>query len=271
MINPDRKSDYKIFSLKNMESNWFASMVELRGKITSQFEAHVSQDPDFAIGYLKGQTKLWIQNESDLKDVWDLLKKGSISTLWCDGHHTKQKPSENASDSEHSDSERPKRKKPRKGSAVEDKRERVEGIKAELCEKHGSSYTPLQYSLWAEMVDVGTHTSLEEAPSAPMFVGKTPKPKKAPNTEMGTVFTEMAKSIITALKPSPTSEPVPAQPLSCGISPGKTADIRSKYLQQMRELFSLYEAGALTEREFANQKGTVLGQLNKLTGMPSQD
>ncbi len=58
VINPDKKSDYKIF-LKNLDISWFVSMSELRGKLVSQFEAHtISQDPNYAIGYLNGQTKV---------------------------------------------------------------------------------------------------------------------------------------------------------------------------------------------------------------------
>ena len=181
--------------------------------------------------------------------------------------HTK-KVSEAFSDSDHSDSERPKCKRSRKASAVEEKREGVEGIKAELREEHGSLYMPIQYTLWAEMIDAGTHKSVDEPPSAPMFLGKVGRPKHPKNAdEMGTVFTEMAKSVITALKPSPQSPVLasPSQLLTCGTSPGKTADIRSKYLQQIKDLFSLFEAGALTDREFVEQKSTVLEQLKKLT------
>ncbi len=92
-----------------------------------------------------------------------------------------QKTSADTSESDHSDSEKsaekPKRKKPRKASAVDNKRDRVKGIKAELHEKHGSSYTPIQYTLWAEIIHVGTHKGTEEPPSAPMFMGQAAKAK----------------------------------------------------------------------------------------------
>ena len=46
-------------------------------------------------------------------------------------------------------------------------------------------------------------------------------------------------------------------------SPGKIADIRAKYIQQIKELHSLFESGALTETEFLDQKRPVLEQLKK--------
>ena len=69
-------------------------------------------------------------------------------------------------------SNNPKSKKPKKSlksAAIEEKQESVEKVKTQLRGKHGTSYTPIQYTLWAEMIDVGTHNSIEEPPSVPMF------------------------------------------------------------------------------------------------------
>jgi hypothetical protein len=53
---------------------------------------------------------------------------------------------------------------------MEERRERVEEIKTELGEKHGTAYTPLQLTLWAEMIAVGTHKGLDNPPQVPMFI-----------------------------------------------------------------------------------------------------
>jgi len=37
------------------------------------------------------------------------------------------------------------------------KNNRVEEVVTNLRQKHGTRYTTVQYRLWAEMVDVGTH------------------------------------------------------------------------------------------------------------------
>ena len=44
-------------------------------------------------------------------------------------------------------------------------------------------------------------------------------------------------------------------------SPYKVADLRGKYIQQLRELHSLLEAGAINDAEYAEEKETVLKQL----------
>lgn len=80
----------------------------------------------------------------------------------------------------------------------------------------------------------------------------------------------MAEAVIGALKPTPSPKPGSmstdsgANDSAIGHpSPGKIADIRSKYIQQLRELHSLFEIGALTDKEFADQKLPILEQLKK--------
>ena len=48
------------------------------------------------------------------------------------------------------------------------------------------------------------------------------------------------------------------------ISPVKLVNLRSNYLQQMMELHSLFESGAISELEFREQKSPILEQLKKL-------
>ena len=43
------------------------------------------------------------------------------------------------------------RKKDQKRSKIEEKDENVNATIATLSEKHGNSYTPMQYRVWAEM------------------------------------------------------------------------------------------------------------------------
>ena len=43
----------------------------------------------------------------------------------------------------------------------------------DLKEKHGSTYSPFQYKLWAEMVANESHNSLDEPPAAAMFNRET--------------------------------------------------------------------------------------------------
>ena len=60
-----------------------------------------------------------------------------------------------------------------------------------------------------------------------------------------------------------TSTPPPT--VSAGISPGKFVNLRANYLQQIRDLHSLFENGAITECEFQEQKLPILEHLKKLS------
>ena len=57
IINPDKQSELKVFTLKNPQSSWFASIVELRKHLVSQFGSKVVH-PDSGLGYMRGQTKV---------------------------------------------------------------------------------------------------------------------------------------------------------------------------------------------------------------------
>ena len=260
VINPDKRSEYKTYTLRNLSSRSFEDLICLKREITSQLGDKVSGDPD--CGYFKGQTRLWIRDDADVKHVGTIFSKGNTCTLWCDAASLvakKRKQRRESAESSDEESDREcKGKPPQKKSALEERKERVEEVKSELREKHGDSYTPLQYTLWAEMVGVGTHKSLDNPPQVQMFTGKR---KQKPDNEMSTVFTELAKSVVNVL--SPQTRPLATN--SGGVSPNKLADLRSKYIHQMRELHSLYEMGALTESEFKEQKEPILSQLKKFT------
>lgn len=48
-------------------------------------------------------------------------------------------------------------------------------LKVQLRKKHGSTYTAVQYTLWAEMLVGGDrHDSMDEPPAVPMFGAARP-------------------------------------------------------------------------------------------------
>ena len=65
--------------------------------------------------------------------------------------------------------------------------------------------------------------------------------------------------------PSSATAVNPTVSSGSGISPGKIANLRSNYLQQMRDLHALFESGAITECEFREQKLPILDQLKRLS------
>ena len=88
------------------------------------------------------------------------MRRGDHVSLWCEGIRPKPVHSE-VSDSEScSDDEGPlkkKRRRKRKLSALGETNNRVEDVVSTLRGKHSDQYTTIQYRLWAEMIDVGTH------------------------------------------------------------------------------------------------------------------
>ena len=71
--------------------------------------------------------------------------------LWCEGvgYHA-------GSDSD-DDFPKNRHKKRKRMSAMEEKNERIEDVVKSLRKKHEDCYTSIQYRLWAEMMDIGTH------------------------------------------------------------------------------------------------------------------
>ncbi|XP_065885563.1 uncharacterized protein [Dysidea avara] len=107
------------------------------------------------------------------------------------------------------------------------------------------------------MVDVGTHKSLDDPPGIPAFCGRQ---KSSNSNSTVHALTEMAKNI-TSISAAPNKPDLCA---STSISPGKVANLRASYLQQLRDLYQLFDCGAITQSEFIEQKKPILDQLTKL-------
>ena len=176
--NPDKKSEYRVYTLKNLLPSVFGNQDEHRKEILSKVGTKmVSQRPDFTMGYFSGQTKVWIKDQSDLKHVRQLIKESSSTMLWCDGFqerllkrvHQSGQDSDDDTISSTSGNDRSKSRKKMKSDSCEDKRERIETLKTKLQSKHGTVYTTIQYTLCAEMIDVGSHNSIGKPPAVPMF------------------------------------------------------------------------------------------------------
>ena len=99
-----------------------------------------------------------------------------------------------------------------------------------------------------------------------MFTGY--RAKKTSQVEvLNTAVTQMANmaKAMTSGVQSPAAPALPKPTTQTGVSPGKIASLRSNYLQQMRDLHLLYESGALTDKEFCEQKIPILEQLKQMS------
>ena len=98
----------------------------------------------------------------------------------------------------------------------------------------------MQYTFWAETILANTHTSMDEPPHSSLF-SSTGRVKPS----LSQAFTGLANSISDVLTKQSTSGGTGSATYS--NSPGKSVELRSKYIGQLKELVSLYDMGALTD------------------------
>ena len=160
VINPDKKKECEVYVLREITKSVLLTPQSLIEELQRQFGPQlVPTTYNFPVGYMKGSTKISIRTPADVADIWTHLNRGDQIVLWCEGVRRKTSHSAELSDSESDEetSKKRKRSKKRKLSALDEKNNRVEDIVCTLREKNGDHYTTIQYRLWAEMVDIGTH------------------------------------------------------------------------------------------------------------------
>ena len=203
-------------------------------------------------------------SKEDLCEVWENIRSGNNVMLWCDGMRSskttttgsRKRPLNADSEDETQCIEGGKKgksaKRKKKQEEKEEKEERVENIRTSLKEKHGSSFTPMQYRIWAEMIAGGVHCSYDDHPNSSMFlrVGVGTK-KKTPSVN---VLSEAITQLSSALSPKPVAT------TSSG-SPAKIIENRSKCYKQLAELKNLVELGVLSEEECDAERNAILGIL----------
>ena len=118
-------------------------------------------------------------------------------------------------------------------------------LKKKLREKHGSDYSGIQFSIWAETIAAGNHDSLDNPPQGILNFGNHPRGR---SSHLEETLMNVVGKIASALSPAPTSS---TMPISRGMnSPSKSVELRGKYLQQLKEMVNLRDIGALTEDEY---------------------
>ena len=239
VLNPLNKKKFVMHTLRDFPCD-LETPDELREEIFCQCgEEVVSGQLNFDIGYFTMSNKYWVNSEKDLADAWSLLQEGGRLTFWCTG----------VDKEEHGQTRKGKRSKGGEGSeevavskkkrvSSEDKSQQVTEIKTELKEKHGTKYNELQYRLWAEVIVSGMHSDQQNPPKYPMF--------GAPRNI--------------------TKSPAKAKQGACSTtSPGsQTIELRGKCIQQIKELVSLRDMGALNEEEFERERLYYVNKMQEL-------
>ena len=123
---------------------------------------------------------------------------------------------------------------------------------------------------WSRMICTSLHDDTEKPPNIPAFGATTKKPRKESVTDaiIGAAAT-VIKALRTPVVNCSSDSKVNAEPDSnvtpvTGISPGKAVELRMKNLEQLRYLQNLFEDGILNEKEYVEQKQSILSSLRKL-------
>ena len=153
VLNPNRKKEFSTYVLRDITKEKMSTPQKLRRELNQQFgDALISSKLDFPVGYMKNSAKVSIRTSADINDIWKAATKSDQVTLWCYGISSNE-----TSTDDDSDIEIKHQSKKRKVSALQEKNKWIDKTVVLLREKHSSRYTTIQYRLWAEMLDVGTH------------------------------------------------------------------------------------------------------------------
>ena len=104
--------------------------------------------------------------------------------------------------------------------------------------------------MWAHLINMGKHSSFETPPDYPFFriKDKNTPPK---STDGGSTSCSTSSAAASSVQ-------------SACFSPAKRSSLRSQYMMQMKEWYSLLDCGAITREEYEAQKNKILEDLNIL-------
>ena len=261
-VNKKGKKDPKIFTLRNINQHALLTCEDLKGVIRTKLSDDITNG-DFDVGYVQGTTVVRIRTSEDLEELWSLLRQPHKNTvLWCDGliaragHKRKHSDDEDDSDTEQQQSRRSRSKK--HDTNVQQVQDTVDQLKA----KYGSSYTQMQFRIWAELI-VGGMCSIDRSPSNnSMFKGAGAGDEASKNV------TQTLKNVITAAlsaKDNQESQQSTSRPSTSMSSPAKLIENRSKLYKQLSELKNLKGCGVLDDEEYAAEKATIMDLLKQLS------
>ena len=92
VINPIKKSDTKLYMLRNIDKDNVGTLSNFKETIFEQFgDKVVSSELEFEIGYYQNNKRIWVRNEDDFNDVKRLIHSNDTITLWCMGVHEIQR------------------------------------------------------------------------------------------------------------------------------------------------------------------------------------
>ena len=264
VLCPENKKEYKTVTLRGLSPEGIDTPTKLKEAISGQCDG---LDPEnLEVGYYSHSTKLWINSRLDINHVWSSISRGEKLTLWCLDTTPRLPPKrkrDNAQTGNGDDSQGQASKRPRSSqglSTVEKRKAKAKEYEQKLVELHKDKWTSFQYKLWAEMLVCGTHTSLDEPPSASMFSRESKRSSSTASSSLNDTVVSgmmtMMSSLCQALVPKPAGS-------TCG-SPVKRAELRGTYIKQLAELKQLRDSGILDEGEYEEQRSDIIELMRQL-------
>ena len=263
VLCPENKKEFKTVTLRGLSPENIDTPTKLKEAISVQCSG---LDPEnMEVGYYSHSTKLWINSRLDVADVWNSIGRGEKPTLWC-LDTTRQPLKRKRDNSGENDSQGQASKRPcssQGSSTVEERKVKAKEYEQKLVELHRDKWTLFQYKLWAEMLVCGTHTSVDEPPSASMFNRESKHPSSgliANSTLNDTVVSGMM-TVVTNL--CQALAPKPGAGSTCS-SPIKRAELRGTYMKQLTEFKQLRDGGILDQEEYEEQRSDIIKLMRQL-------
>ena len=127
------------------------------------------------------------------------------------------------------------------------KMSQVEEFYNNLREKHGE---PEQFRAWANMIQLGKHSPLDNPPSSRFFKSPNHSQKtKVPQSECSTA----------ARDDTPITGKSPQDPTA--LSPSKKATFRSQCIEQLERCYNLMNSGHITKEQYDDLQASILREL----------
>ena len=266
VVNKKGKKDPKTFTLRNINQHALLTCDDLKGVIRKKLSDDITSG-DFDVGYVQGTTVVRIHTSEDLEELWSLLRQPHKNTiLWCDGliaragHKRKHSDDEDDSDTEQQQSRRSRSKK--HDTNVQQVQDTVDQLKA----KYGSSYTQMQFRIWAELI-VGGMCSIDRPPcNNSMFkrAGAGDGASKRNESHVTQALTNVITAALSA-KDNQESQQSTPRPSTSISNPAKLIENCSKLYKQLSELKNLKGCGVLDDEEYAAEKATIMDLLKQLS------
>ena len=125
----------------------------------------------------------------------------------------------------------------------------VDTVYHKLADKHSGKFDADRLRMWAHLINMGKHSSFDTPPDYPFF---REKDKIAPVST--TKSTDSGSTSCTTSSSTSASGGAVTSAQSVCISPAKRSNLRSQYMTQMKEWYSLLDCGVITKEEYEAQK-----------------